>query len=101
MKRKPRKVREFSKKLLGGAYRLEVAAAIAKERGPFFEKALAAKLDLAEPLVHQELMKLIDVGLIRRLPRERGIQAKYLERLPSAYWGCATKMLAELTKGRL
>lgn len=90
------RVRDVSKALFGGTYRLEVAAAIAAADGAFYGKALADEIELDYPLVHVELKKLEAAGLLTRLPKAPGEQARYLEPVSSAYWRLAMELVAEV-----
>src|SRR5688572_10696881 len=90
------RVREFSKALFGGAYRLEVAAGITAVGGAFYGKALADEIGLDYTLVHIELKKLERVGLLIRLPKAPGEQARYLEPINSSYWRFVTELVAEI-----
>jgi predicted transcriptional regulator len=89
-------IREISSSLFGRRYQLEVSAAIAQEQGAFFTKGLARQIGLDNNLVHQEVQRLLELGLLKRLPKVEGVQAKYLEPVPSVYWEFTADFVREI-----
>jgi DNA-binding transcriptional ArsR family regulator len=91
-------VRHISKSLLGNAYFLEVAAAIAAVAdGQFFAREIAKRLGVADSVVAASLGRLEAAGLLKRLPRVANYQE--FERVPSVFWSLSEKLLDE-TRGR-
>ncbi len=94
-------LREFSKKLYGGSYRLEVAARIAAaEPGIVTAPDLTADLSLPAEnytVVRLELEKLAQIGLLLRLPKPRGQRIQEYERMPSEFWEASRKVLEEVS----
>ena len=93
------RVREFSKTLFGSAYRLEVAAAIARA-----DPAVVNASDLVTALglppekygvVRLELQHFAKAGLLAPLPRPRGQRIQEYQRADSAYWNLSSSLMAE------
>lgn len=91
-------VRHISKALLGNAYLLELAAAIAGVAdGHFFAREMAKRLGVADSVVTPAVGRLEAAGLLKRLPRVANYQE--FERVPSVFWSLSEQLLQE-TRGR-
>jgi DNA-binding IclR family transcriptional regulator len=89
-------VRHVSKALLGNAYLLEVAAAVAAlAEGQFFAREIARRLGVADSLVAPALQRLESGGLLKRLPKVANYQV--FERVPSVFWAFSQELLDEAT----
>ncbi|MGH8514979.1 MAG: hypothetical protein ACREV8_13770 [Gammaproteobacteria bacterium] len=90
MARQSEEVRRISKLLYGNKLRLEIGAAIARaEPGLVFARGLGGELGVPDSMVHEELKKLAQAGILSMHPRPTGQQIQYYERLPSPFWdGC-------------
>lgn len=88
-------VRAISHELLGNAYLLDVAAAIAEfSDGLFHQQLICRKLTLNTSAVRPALQRLERGGLIKRRPRT-GLEQEF-EAIPSVYWELCTRLRNEV-----
>jgi len=91
-------VRRISKALFGNGYALEIAAAIASWQSPTVHaRELARELAVPDNLVHPVLRRLVEAGILVRLPRPRGQQYQEFERMPSLYWELCRQLFEEVS----
>lgn len=89
-------IREVSQALFGSSHRLEVAVAIARQDpGVFYARQIAVALALPDNVVGNEIRHLEKAGLLDRLPRVRGQNAHYLQRVESPVWNLMEELLQQ------
>ncbi len=89
----------ISKRLFGNAYRLSVAAVIAKaDPGVVHATGIAEELGIRDNLVRPNLTQFEGAGLIERLPRLAGQQFQEFRRIESSFWELALELQSELRR---
>jgi hypothetical protein len=87
------RLRDRSKRVLGNADRLEVAAAVARASGDLVHaQGLANELGITAPRVRAQLLAFTDAGLMRVLPRDDRIV--YYAPLDDPFWAAARDLHA-------
>jgi len=82
------RLRDRSKRVLGNADRLEVAAAVARASGRLVHaQGLANELGITAPRVRAQLLAFTEAGLMELLPRDDRIV--YYQRLDDPFWDAA------------
>jgi DNA-binding transcriptional ArsR family regulator len=81
------RLRDRSKRVLGNADRLEVAAAVARADGFVHAQGLATELGITAPRVRAQLLAFTDAGLMELVPRDG--QIVYYHRLDDPFWEAA------------
>ncbi|HWE32901.1 MAG TPA: helix-turn-helix domain-containing protein [Solirubrobacteraceae bacterium] len=87
--------REFSRALMGARYRFEVAAAIARGKGPFWSTQLATELGLPLHYVTKEVRALAAAGLVEPIETP-GDRRQFYRRVESTFWPSVTRLNGEL-----
>jgi hypothetical protein len=88
------RVQQRSKELLGNAYRLQAAAALAEcPEGELYPEAVAERAQLKEARAGEQLRHFAKVGMLEALPKD-GRKQPYKKRA-SAYWEMCDRLLKE------
>jgi DNA-binding transcriptional ArsR family regulator len=88
-----RRLRDRSKRLLGNADRLEVAAAVARASGQLVHaQGLANELGITAPRVRAQLLAFTEAGLLELLPKNG--QIVYYQRHDDPFWDAARALHA-------
>jgi DNA-binding transcriptional ArsR family regulator len=86
------RLRERSKRVLGNADRLEVAAAVARASGLVHAQGLANEVGITPPRVRAQLVAFTEAGLMELVPRTG--QIVYYNRLDDPFWDAARALHA-------
>jgi DNA-binding MarR family transcriptional regulator len=87
--------------LFGRALRLRVAAWVAARQDVLFFQGEAAKgVDYSASAVIQELDRLVELGMLVRLPRQPGDRRQYYTRTDSQLWAAVAAAVTALPRRR-
>lgn len=92
-----RQPRAFSKSLVGGTYRLEIADASHSVGKPFTCQEIADATNIRYGRVQEDLKRLVAAQMLVALPRE-GLEVRY-EAVASTYWQACQRLLQEARDG--
>jgi hypothetical protein len=87
-------LRRYSSKLFGSEHRLVIAAAIGAlpSGAPVKTSLLREQIGIEGPYISGQLGEFVALGMLEKLGRDN------YRRLPSAYWGACTRVLADIEK---
>lgn len=93
-------VREASRALWNGRYRLQVACRIAQATdGRVFAHGLARACNLSDKTIGEELRRFQRAGLLRPAPTsDPGQKRHYYDRVESCYWDGVSSLVDEITE---
>lgn len=82
----PDALRELSAGLFGRAVRLPVAVWVRGRTEPFYQRQAAEGVNDHQTYVRKELAALVDLGMVRELPRETDRARVFYEQIPDHPW---------------
>lgn len=91
------RIRNVSRALLGGLYRLELADAVYEASdGRVFTFSLAARLGVREGQISGDLQHFLELKLLEKGLRDEGSRAQPYIRVDSDFWAGCAGLLKEL-----
>lgn len=91
-------LRKLSKDLLGGLYRLEIAAAIAQaDAGDLFAHRIAEVLKLQDKVVQPEMKHFARLGFLEEHEEREGDQRVFYGRSDTVFWDLVRQLHDEVS----
>lgn len=84
--RSPEPLRELSAALFGRAVRLPVAVWVRGQTEPFFQRQAAEGIGDHQTYVRKELATLVQLGMVRELPRVTDRARVFYQQIPEHPW---------------